>query len=67
MHDVGVEQAGDVVFGVTEFSQDGDGVLTGEGRVVKAGKRVIFAEAEIKDGDGKLIARASGTEIPAEA
>jgi uncharacterized protein (TIGR00369 family) len=41
--------------------------LTGEGRVVKAGRRVIFAEAEITDSDGKLIAKASGTEIPAEA
>ena len=41
--------------------------LKGEGYVVKAGKRVIFAEAEIKDSNGKLIARASGTEIPAEA
>ena len=41
--------------------------LTGEGCVVKAGKRVLFAEAEIKDSEGRLIARASATEIPAEA
>ena len=40
--------------------------LTGTGYIVKAGKRVMFAEAEIKDSDGRLIARASGTEIPAE-
>jgi uncharacterized protein (TIGR00369 family) len=41
--------------------------LTGEGYLVKSGKRVLFAEAEIKDSEGRLIARASGTEIPAEA
>jgi len=55
--------------------------LRGRGYVVKAGKRVLFAEAEVrgfggeaasdagapreKDPDGALIARASGTEIPA--
>jgi uncharacterized protein (TIGR00369 family) len=41
--------------------------LAGRGYIVKKGKRVLFAEAEITDGDGKLIAKASGTEIPAEA
>ena len=41
--------------------------LTGRGYVVKAGRRVMFAEAEITGPDGKLIAKASGTEIPAEA
>lgn len=40
--------------------------LTGAGYVVKAGRRVIFAEAEITDADGRLIAKASGTEIPAD-
>jgi uncharacterized protein (TIGR00369 family) len=39
--------------------------LHGTGYVVKAGRRVLFVEAEISDGDGRLIARASGTEIPA--
>ena len=41
--------------------------LTATGRIVKPGKRVMFSEAEIKDADGKLIARASGTAVPAEA
>jgi uncharacterized protein (TIGR00369 family) len=41
--------------------------LTGEGQVLKAGRRVIFAEAEITDNAGKLIAKASATEIPAQA
>ena len=38
--------------------------LTGRGYVIKAGKRVLFAEAEITDPDGQPIAKASGTEIP---
>ncbi len=38
--------------------------LTGRGYVVKPGKRVLFTEAEITDSEGKLIARASATEIP---
>jgi uncharacterized protein (TIGR00369 family) len=41
--------------------------LTGEGYLVKSGPRVLFAEAEIKDSEGRLIARATGTEIPAQA
>jgi len=39
--------------------------LQGTGYVVKAGARVLFTEAEITDSAGELIARASGTEIPA--
>jgi uncharacterized protein (TIGR00369 family) len=39
--------------------------LVGRGYVVKAGSRVLFAEAEVRDSDGRLIAKASGTEIPA--
>ena len=39
--------------------------LTGRGRVLKAGRRVLFAEAEICDDQGRLIAKATGTEIPA--
>ena len=41
--------------------------LIGRGYVVKAGKRVLFAEAEITNSDGEVLARASGTEIPTEA
>ena len=40
-------------------------VLTGMGKVLKAGRRVLFVEAEITDGEGRLIAKASATEIPA--
>jgi uncharacterized protein (TIGR00369 family) len=39
--------------------------ITGTGRVLKKGRRVLFAEAELFSQDGKLIAKASGTEIPA--
>ncbi len=42
-------------------------LLVGDGYVLKRGQRVIFAEAEITDEDGTLIAKASGTEIPAKA
>ncbi len=42
-------------------------LLVGDGYVLKRGQRVVFAEAEITDDDGNLIAKASGTEIPAKA
>ncbi|MFP5298968.1 MAG: PaaI family thioesterase [Actinomycetota bacterium] len=41
--------------------------ITGTGKVLKAGKRVLFVEAEVTGQDGKLIAKASGTELPAPA
>lgn len=40
--------------------------LVGRGYVVKAGQRVLFAEAEVFDDRDRLIAKASGTEIPAQ-
>ena len=43
----------------------GGTTLTGKGRVLRKGRRVLFAEAEVYDADGKLVAKASGTEIPA--
>lgn len=41
--------------------------LTGTGKVLKRGKRVLFVEAEITCPEGKLVAKASATEIPADA
>ncbi|HVF52820.1 MAG TPA: PaaI family thioesterase [Actinomycetota bacterium] len=41
--------------------------ITGTGRIVKGGSRVLFSEAEITDSSGRLIAKASGTAIPAKA
>jgi uncharacterized protein (TIGR00369 family) len=37
------------------------GTLTAVGRVVKPGKRVAFAEAELRDADGRIVATASST------
>lgn len=36
-------------------------VLTATGRVTKPGRRVAFAEGEVRDEDGKLIATATGS------
>lgn len=41
--------------------------LRGTGRVIKKGKRVLFAEAEVVNADGELVAKASATELPAKA
>ena len=38
--------------------------ITGRGRVVKAGQRVIFLEGELTAEDGTLYARATSTAIP---
>ncbi|ABC62783.1 hypothetical protein ELI_03455 [Erythrobacter litoralis HTCC2594] len=40
------------------------GPLVGKGRVVKRGRRVIYLEGELFDGDGSLLARATSTAIP---
>lgn len=37
------------------------GPVRAEGRVVNMGRRVAFSEAEIRDGEGRLIATASST------
>ena len=36
-------------------------------RVVKPGQRLLFVEADVTDADGNLVARVSGTEVPAKA
>ena len=36
------------------------GVVTGEGRLARRGKRVAFAEGEIRDPSGKVLASAHG-------
>jgi len=38
--------------------------IVGKGRVVKAGRRVIFLEGELLAEDGKLYARSTSTAIP---
>lgn len=39
-------------------------VLTATGRVVKAGRKVIFLEGELFSEEGKLMARATSTALP---
>ena len=41
-----------------------EGSLIGKGRVVKAGRKVVFLEAELLSEDGKLMARATSTALP---
>lgn len=38
--------------------------IVGTGRVIRAGRRVIFLEGELKAGDGTVLARATSTAIP---
>lgn len=38
--------------------------ITGKGRVVKSGRRVIFLEGELFDEEGRVLARATSTAIP---
>jgi uncharacterized protein (TIGR00369 family) len=39
----------------------GDGDLTATGRVIKRGRRVAFADGEVRDRERKLVATGSGT------
>ena len=41
--------------------------ITATGRVLKSGARLLFVEAEVTGEDGKLLAKVTGTEIPAPA
>jgi len=45
----------------TSFIAAGEGRLTAEGRVLKPGRGTIFAEAEVRNADGALVAKAIGT------
>lgn len=43
------------------FLSPGRGALLGHGRVTKAGRSIVFCEAEItREGDGEVVARATG-------
>lgn len=43
------------------FLSAGSGRLTGEGRVLRNGKSLVFCEGEIRDANGELVAKALGT------
>ncbi len=45
----------------TSFIAGGAGRLVAEGRVLKPGRTTIFAEAEVRNADGTLVAKAIGT------
>jgi uncharacterized protein (TIGR00369 family) len=45
----------------TSFIAAGQGQLSAEGRVLKPGRTTIFAEAEVRNADGTLVAKAIGT------
>ena len=45
----------------TSFIAAGEGRLVAEGRVLKPGRTTIFAEAEVRNADGELVAKAIGT------
>ena len=44
----------------TQFVSPGRGTLTGEGRIVKSGRSLVFVEADVHDEEGTLVAKASG-------
>lgn len=50
----------------TAFLAPGRGDLFAEGRVVRAGRSIVFAEAEIRDEAGELVARATGLMKPVD-
>jgi uncharacterized protein (TIGR00369 family) len=51
----------------TRFLAPGRDVLLAEGRVTRAGRSVIFCEAEIRDAAGELVASATGLLKPVGA
>lgn len=53
-----------VSFHVDFFRPVASGTVYGTGRVVRETKRILFADSEIVDGDGKLVARGSGSFMP---
>ena len=42
------------------FLSPGRGEMTAEGWVLRAGKSILFCEAEVRTADGELVARSSG-------
>lgn len=46
------------------FLSPGRGTLHAEGRIVRAGRSVIFCEADIRNEEGELVARSTGLMKP---
>lgn len=43
------------------FIEPGEGTLIAEGRCIRAGKSIVFCEGEVRDRNGKLVAKALGS------
>jgi uncharacterized protein (TIGR00369 family) len=51
-----------------QFLAPGQGVLVGEGRIVRAGRSLLFCEAEVRaEETGELVARSTGLFKPSRA
>lgn len=48
------------------FLSPGRGVLIGEGRVVRAGRSIVFCEADVREEGGDLVAKSSGIFKPVQ-
>jgi len=48
-------------FTVHCFRPVSEGLLVADGRLVHASRRLLHAESEVRDGNGRLVARGSGT------
>lgn len=48
----------------TAFLQPGSGRITAEGRVLRAGRTLVFSEGDVTDAKGTMLARASGVFKP---
>jgi uncharacterized protein (TIGR00369 family) len=46
------------------FIAPGRGALTAEGRVIRAGRSIVFCEGEVRDRAGELVARGTGVFKP---
>jgi uncharacterized protein (TIGR00369 family) len=61
VHDVFVLTA---AFNLVLLRPVSEGILSGTGRVVHRSKRLLIADGVLVDGDGKEIARGTGTFLP---
>jgi uncharacterized protein (TIGR00369 family) len=49
------------------FLSPGRGEMTAEGRVLRAGRSIVFCEADVRTAEGELVAKASGIFKPLRA
>jgi uncharacterized protein (TIGR00369 family) len=51
----------------TSFITPGRGVLVAEGRIVRAGRSIVFCEGDVRTEEGELVAKGSGLFKPVRA